>query len=77
MPKYYFHIRAHGNVEYDLEGIELPDPDAARREAIAAARDMVVEAVVGDTVIDQREIEVVSDSGELVATVPLQSVINI
>ncbi len=47
-----------------------------RREAIAAARDMVVEAVIGDTVIDQRKIEVVSENGEIVATVALQSVIN-
>jgi len=77
MPRYYFHIRAHGEVEYDTDGLELPDLYAARRAAIAAARDMVVEAVVGNNVIDQRTIEVVSQSGELVATVPLQSVINI
>lgn len=76
MPRYYFNIRSHGEVEYDPDGIELPNPDAARREAIAAARDMVVEAVIGDTVIDQRKIEVVSENGEIVAIVPLQSVIN-
>lgn len=77
MPRYFFHIRAHGQVECDTEGVELPNADAARREAIAAARDMVVEAVVGNNVIDQRKIEVVAESGDLVATVPLQSVINI
>lgn len=77
MPRYFFHISAHGNVEYDIEGLDLPDPDAAHREAIAAARDMVVEAVVGDNIIDQREILVVSDDGHLVVTVPLLSVINI
>lgn len=77
MPRYYFHIRSHEDVEYDSDGVDLPSPVAARLEAIAAARDMVVEAVIGDTVIDERKIEVVSESGEVVATVPLQSVINI
>jgi hypothetical protein len=77
MSRYYFHVRGKDQVDLDTEGIDLPDSAAARREAIAAARDMVVEAVVGDTAIDHRRIEVVSASGELVATIPLQSVINI
>ncbi len=77
MPKFFFHVRGHGDYEIDSEGVDLPDRSAAEREAIAAAKDMVVDAIVGAGIIDQREIEVVSAEGELIAVVPLQSVINI
>jgi hypothetical protein len=38
---------------------------------------MVVEAVVGDTEIDGRQLEVMSAGGDLVAVVSLQTVIKI
>jgi hypothetical protein len=46
--------------------MELPHTDAARREAMASAGDMVVGAVGGNDVIDQRTIEVASGSGTFV-----------
>ncbi|MFN3501000.1 MAG: DUF6894 family protein [Allorhizobium sp.] len=77
MACYYFHIRDHDGLERDAEGIEFPDDAAALRGAIAAAKEMVVEAVVGEGIIDNRKIEIVTADGELVAIVPLQSVIKI
>lgn len=77
MPRYFFHIREHDTFELDREGVELPDIRAARREAVAAAKEMVVEAVRGDEIIDHRQIEIMASDGKLVAVVPLQSVIKL
>lgn len=76
MTRYYFHIREQDDLEPDEEGVEFPDHAAARQGAIAAAKEMVVEAVVGEGVIDNRQIEVMTATGELVAIVPLQSVLK-
>ena len=41
MPRFYFHIsNGHGFIE-DEEGVELPDEQAARSNAIEAARDVM------------------------------------
>jgi hypothetical protein len=76
MAQYYFHIRDHDGLELDVGGVEFPDHASAHRGAIAAAKEMVVEAVVGDGVIDSRQIEVMDADGEVVAIVTLQSVIQ-
>jgi hypothetical protein len=76
MPRYFFHIREHDQLELDIEGVEFSDDAAARRGAISAAKEMVVEAVVGDGWIDGRQIEVMSSDGQLIAVVSLQSVIR-
>jgi len=38
MPRYYFHV-ADDRTTTDAEGLELPDLEAARKEAIRAASD--------------------------------------
>ena len=39
MPRYFFHLRAPtGRLILDDEGVELPDLNAAAREAVEAAR---------------------------------------
>jgi hypothetical protein len=45
MGRFYFHIRSGGQVIIDHEGSDLPDADAARREALASARQIVAEAI--------------------------------
>lgn len=77
MQRYFFHIRERNELDLDVEGVEFSDDAAARRGAIAAAKEMVVEAVVGDAEIDGRQLEVMSSGGDLVAVVSLQSVIKI
>jgi hypothetical protein len=77
MQRYFFHIRERDDLELDVEGIEFADDAAARVGAICAAKEMVVEAVVCDTKIDGRQLEVMSAGGDLVAVVSLQSVIKI
>ncbi|THV16781.1 DUF6894 family protein [Rhizobium rhizophilum] len=77
MKRYFFHIRERTELELDIEGVEFPDDAAARCGAISAAKEMVVEAVIGDATIDGRQLEVMSAGGDLVAVVSLQSVIKI
>ena len=45
MRRFYFHLRAGDELVPDEEGIDLPDLSAARREAIAAARELLAEAI--------------------------------
>jgi hypothetical protein len=40
MPRYYFHVEDH-HTSLDREGVELPDIEAARQEALQAAGDML------------------------------------
>lgn len=40
MPKFYFHV-IDGQILIDGEGTELPDNDAARREAVAIASSLL------------------------------------
>ncbi|HEV7416241.1 MAG TPA: hypothetical protein VGN98_08780 [Tianweitania sediminis] len=77
MPRYYFHIREGEQFEEDPEGSEFSSVEVAREEAIAAAREMVSEAVLRDEVIDGRTFEIATDDGAVVATVPLKSVIRL
>jgi hypothetical protein len=76
MPRYFFHIRERNELDVDVDGLDFPDHATAQLGAEAAAKDMVVDAVIGDGVIDGRQIEVVSATGEVVAVVPLRSVIR-
>jgi hypothetical protein len=77
MPRYYFHIREGDKFERDPEGSEHASPEEARREALAAAREMVAEAVLHDELIDGRTFEVADENGALVAVVAFKSVIRI
>jgi len=45
MPRYYRHIRQGERLIEDPEGIERPDLDAARAEALGGIRDLLGEAV--------------------------------
>ena len=49
MPHFLFHLHEYGIVTVDEEGRDLPDIDAARREAEIAARSIIcAELDVGD-----------------------------
>lgn len=77
MQRYFFHIRERNELELDVEGVEFLDDAATRRGAISAAKEMVIEAVVGEAIIDGRQLEVMTAGGDLVAVVSLQSFIKI
>lgn len=53
MPRYFLHIHDNRGEALDLVGVDLPDLDAARDEAMTSARDWIgrqPEALVGGRV---------------------------
>lgn len=44
MPRYYLHV-FNDEITLDEEGLELPDLEAARQEALESARSLVCDAV--------------------------------
>jgi hypothetical protein len=67
MPRYFFNIREGFEVDEDEEGVELPDVEAARAEALAT-----VEELRGELGADAHgiELEITDESGRRLLTVP-------
>lgn len=54
MAHYYFHLIDGDKFDEDIEGIDLPDLDSARGEALRTAREMMIEKIaLGLPVTDQ------------------------
>jgi len=67
MPRFYFHVY-NDVVAIDEEGLELPDLEAAREQAMDSARELVCESIhKGHLNLDHR-IEVEDDTHENVLT---------
>ncbi|WP_224576685.1 hypothetical protein [Mesorhizobium sp. BR1-1-16] len=70
MPRYFFHQVRRGGLIEDSEGSQLPDIDAARREAIDGAREMMSEAIHAGVDISSRRFEITDEQGAVVLLVP-------
>jgi len=71
MPRYYRHIRQGDQLIEDPDGIEHPDLDAARTEAIDGIRDLIGEAIrhgrddwLGDAIV------ITDETGRELMTIP-------
>ncbi len=66
MPRYFFNIRDGYDVDEDEEGIEFPDLEAARAEALATVEEL------RDELADARniELEITDETGRRLLTVP-------
>jgi hypothetical protein len=71
MARYFFHLKAGGEIKPDDTGIDLPDEDAARIQAIKGAQSMLAEAkqVGGPNRLDWKFV-VADENGRTVMTVP-------
>ncbi|MGV8856414.1 MAG: DUF6894 family protein [Devosia sp.] len=65
MPRFYFHYRTDDELIRDADGSELPDLEAAERNAAALAKAIVEQAASngGDTRVP-RSIEITDAAGE-------------
>ena len=62
MPRYFFHIREGASLTRDRRGLELPDAEAAREEAITTGH-----ALLGERPgLLYRTIEIVDETGHVV-----------
>ncbi|WP_426233552.1 DUF6894 family protein [Pararhizobium sp. DWP3-4] len=63
MPKFYFHLRDGDTFEEDTDGVELPDVDSARSEAIIAAREILAEQISFGLQVGDQTFEVTDEEG--------------
>jgi hypothetical protein len=65
MPRYFFHI--HDDIELrDDEGLELPDAEAAHKQALAGVRDMMCDQMRKGRLSLRHWVEVEDESGNSV-----------
>jgi uncharacterized protein DUF6894 len=72
MPRYYLHIRNTDYMALDDEGTDLPDLNAARECALAAAREILAGLIrIGDEEWPE-SIVITDQSGTEIAAVPFR-----
>jgi hypothetical protein len=78
MPRYYFHILSQGQRVEDEEGTDLPDLDAARKEAITSAADLIADysRSAAGLLPQSDAIEIADADGKQLAVIPLADILN-
>ncbi len=76
MARFYFHIRKGDDLVTDPEGVEVPNSEIVRDEAIEAARDLLSEGDLQG--LDRRgwAFEVADESGQTVLTLPFSEAVE-
>jgi hypothetical protein len=74
MPSYYFHIRDHGELVLDPDGLELPDIASARDECRKIVRAVLDEEKWPGEVETDRQFEIVDELGHAVLVVPFKEI---
>ena len=77
MPRFYFHIRCHGEtLSRDEAGLDFPDVVTAHNQVLRAAQDLHGAFVVRGRSPHDCTIEVENASGELVISLPFAAIFN-
>jgi hypothetical protein len=69
--RYFFNFRKGDEFSCDHVGMDLPNLDAARAEAIHAWRELIFVAASTGEVPDDCEIQITDEKGETVLGIPL------
>ncbi len=75
MPHYYFHVREGADLSRDQEGQDLPNVEAARREAINSSREILGEKLLHGGSLNNRTIEIADETGHVVDVVNANDVL--
>jgi len=75
MPQFYFHVQDESGYTLDPEGQELPDAEAARREAVSATREILGETLLHGGALNHRTIEIADEHGHVVGRVNSRDVL--
>jgi hypothetical protein len=67
MTRFFFHVRDKDDISRDTEGQELPDLEAARREALSTQREILGERLLHGGSLDDHQIEIANERGEVLA----------
>ena len=73
MPLYYFHVRAGGRLDADEIGLDLPNLDVARVEALKGMVDLMRDAAIAGTSLPGQAFEIMDESGQHQLTVPFDA----
>jgi hypothetical protein len=76
MPRYFFHVVAGADKVPDLEGSDLPNLDAARKEALEDARSHMSNAILSGWDISGRMVEIRDQDDNLLLTVAFKDAIE-
>jgi hypothetical protein len=76
MPKVYLNLIEDGQTLKDEEGVEFKDLADAKREAERSLHEMLAEDVKYERALLPRSIEVVSESGAVLASVELEAKVD-
>jgi hypothetical protein len=75
MARYYFHVQSGDTVNPDDEGADLPSFTAAQEEALAAARELLADAIK----YGRRDVPIciiiAADDGRELAKVPVKDIL--
>lgn len=78
MPLYFLHVRDSDGLIRDLEGSSLSNLEAARIEAIASARELMVDSIVTEGHVGiARSIEVCDANGARLLVVPFSEAVTV
>ena len=72
MPAYYFHVRDHGVLLRDPNGLELPNLEAAREELKRLVLSVLREEQFEGQLSVHREFQVEDEAGSVVLLIPFQ-----
>ena len=73
MTRFFFHIRENGtDVSRDIEGQDFTDLEEARHEALNSSREMIGEKILHGGSLNNRQIEISDEKGEVLAVVSAQ-----
>lgn len=75
MPQFYFHVQDESGYTPDPEGQELPDAEAAHREAVSATREILGETLLHGGALNHRTIEITDEHGHVVGRVNSRDVL--
>jgi hypothetical protein len=75
MARFYFYIRQNGRLHSDHDGEEFPDAEAAKREAVAAAHEIVADRIRNGRKLPSTTIVVTDELGHRVAVLPIERVL--
>ena len=76
MPRFFFHIQDHALVRDD-EGMELPDAEAARAEAMRGIRAMICDQVLQGRLALHHRVEIEDDTGAKVAALAFADAVRV
>jgi hypothetical protein len=76
MPRYFFHLRCHGQDVHDDSGADFRDPDDAWEAAQAAASDLMLAEPAAEVNWLTCLFEVTDEAGEVVFEMPFSEVIG-